>query len=60
VHCKSCGASWAPSERLLLGEVVQCDACQATLEVASLKPLELMPFRKVEETEDDFVGFDML
>jgi len=28
--------------------------------VASLKPLELMPFRKVEETEDDFVGFDML
>lgn len=60
VLCKKCGAQWTLNERMLIGEVLQCGECQETLEVASLSPVELVPFRKIEETDEDFVGFDLL
>ena len=60
VHCKNCGAEWTLKERMMIGEVIDCQACNVTLEVSSLAPIELIPFRKIEESEDDFVGFDLL
>ncbi len=60
VKCKNCGSEWKLQERMMIGEVLDCADCQVTLEVSSLEPLELIPFRKIEETEDDLVGFDLL
>lgn len=60
VNCGQCGAQWTLGERMLIGEVIECRECPATLEVAGLAPIELVPFRKIEETEEDFVGFNLL
>ena len=45
---------------MLIGEVLDCQTCHVTLEVSNLAPIELIPFRKIEESEDDLVGFDLL
>lgn len=39
--------------RLLIGEVFGCAKCGAPLEVASPDPLELEPFARVDEEEED-------
>ena len=46
--------------RPLIGEVVDCPQCRATLEVASIHPLVLEPFARIEEEEEDLRGFDTL
>jgi len=39
--------------RLLIGEVFGCSRCGAQLEVASVEPLVLEPFARIEEEEED-------
>jgi lysine biosynthesis protein LysW len=39
---------------MMIGEVFGCERCGAQVEVASTDPLELEPFAKVEEDEEDF------
>ncbi len=53
--CPECGSWIVSRERLLVGEVVSCDQCEAELEVAGLYPLIFVPFAKIEEDEEDFV-----
>ncbi len=53
--CPECGAEVRLVGRLLIGEVFGCSQCKAQIEVASCDPLELEPFAKVEEEEEDFV-----
>lgn len=54
-QCPECGAEVRLVGRLLIGEVFGCSQCKAQLEVASSDPLELEPFARVEEEEEDFV-----
>lgn len=52
VKCPMCGASVTVAKNAKEGDLVYCDACEAELEVVSLKPLELdWP---LEEYDDDF------
>lgn len=53
-RCPSCHGEVRLAERPLIGEVFGCGRCHAQLEVASADPLELEPFAKVEEDEEDF------
>ena len=39
----------------LIGEVFGCGRCGAQLEVSSAEPLELEPFSRIEQEEEDFV-----
>ncbi len=39
--------------RVMIGEVFDCNLCRRPLEVASLEPLALEPFRRIEEDEED-------
>jgi len=55
--CRVCGGTVALEGRPLIGEVVECSACKAQLEVAEILPLVLELLAKVEVDEDDFVGF---
>ena len=54
VPCLSCGKRLTLDERLLVGEVFQCESCQAQLEVVDLDPLRLAPLARVEEEAEDF------
>ena len=51
--CPVCGAEVRLLGRLLIGEVFGCGSCEAQLEVASPDPLELEPFARIEEEEED-------
>lgn len=51
--CPLCDAEVRLAGRLLIGEVFGCSRCGAQLEVASLEPLGLEPFARVEEEEED-------
>ena len=55
-HCGTVlgGPSHPLGERPLIGEVLDCGGCGAPLEVAGLRPLQLVPFAKIEEDEEDF------
>ncbi len=55
--CRQCGASFQVEERVMIGEVLECGACRAPLEVASIDPLVLEPFARIEAEEEDFEGF---
>jgi len=54
VRCVECDAHLELEPRLLVGEVVQCERCQAQLEVAELHPVRLAPLARIEEEEEDF------
>ena len=51
--CPVCESELRLLGRLLIGEVFGCGRCGAQLEVASLEPLVLEPFARVEEEEED-------
>jgi lysine biosynthesis protein LysW len=51
--CPLCDAEVRLMGRLLIGEVIGCGRCGAQLEVASLQPLSLEPFARVDEEEED-------
>jgi len=51
--CPVCNVELRLLGRLLIGEVFGCGRCEAPLEVASLEPLVLEPFARVEEEEED-------
>jgi lysine biosynthesis protein LysW len=53
--CPDCGGEVRLVGRLLIGEVFGCALCGAQIEVASSDPVELEPFAKVEQEEEDFV-----
>lgn len=53
-RCPGCGGEVRLVGRLLIGEVFGCGQCGAQLEVASSDPVELEPFARVEEEEEDF------
>ena len=50
-ECPRCGALLHFSERLLVGESLECNACNAALEVAYPDPPSLIPRARVEEEE---------
>lgn len=52
-HCPVCRAEVRLLGRLLIGEVFGCASCGEELEVASLEPLELELFARVEAEEDE-------
>ena len=52
-HCPVCKGEVRLLGRLLIGEVFGCATCKAQLEVASLEPLLLEPFARIEEEEED-------
>jgi len=54
--CPTCGARIVVRERLLVGELLSCDQCEAELEVAGLYPLLFVPLAKIEADEDDFTS----
>jgi len=54
-RCPDCGGEVRLVGRLLIGEVFGCGKCGAQIEVASSDPLELEPFARIEQEEDDFV-----
>jgi len=51
--CPRCKGAVPLQGRPLIGEVLGCERCGAQLEVASLEPVELEPFAKVDEDEGD-------
>ena len=53
-RCVECDAHLELESRLLVGEVVQCERCQAQLEVADVDPVRLAPLARIEEEEEDF------
>lgn len=52
--CLQCGARLELDQRLLVGEVVQCERCEAQLEVADVDPVRLAPLARIEEEAEDF------
>lgn len=40
---------------MLVGEVARCSRCDSFLEVSELEPLELEPYRRIEEVEEDYL-----
>ena len=54
-RCPGCGCNVRLVGRVLIGEVFGCGHCGAQVEVASSDPVELEPFARVEEEEEDFV-----
>ena len=51
--CIDCGAVIEFDEQPLLGEFVYCPECDATLEVASLRPLKLtVAYDDLEDVDD--------
>ncbi len=52
--CPMCGANVSVASNAKEGDLVYCDACDAELEIVSLKPLELdWPLDDYEEFEED-------
>jgi lysine biosynthesis protein LysW len=50
-----CGANVTVASNAKEGDLVYCDACDAELEVVSVKPLELdWPLDDYEEYDDDY------
>ncbi len=58
--CSQCTAIVRLSGRLMIGEVLDCSACGAPLEVARVDPPRLVPFARIEEEPEDFAGFELL
>lgn len=60
VSCPMCGAKVSVPTNAKEGDIVYCDACDAELEVVSLKPLELdWPLDDYDEDEDyDYDDYD--
>jgi lysine biosynthesis protein LysW len=54
-RCPACADEVRLVGRLMIGEVFGCGQCAAQLEVASLQPLVLEPFARVESEEEDYV-----
>lgn len=55
VKCPMCGANVTVASNAKEGDLVYCDACDAELEVVSVKPLELdWPLDDYEEYDDDY------
>ncbi|NOT32017.1 MAG: lysine biosynthesis protein LysW [Planctomycetes bacterium] len=54
-RCPDCRGEVRLVGRMLIGEVFGCAHCGAQIEVAGSDPLELEPFARVEEEEEDFV-----
>lgn len=50
--CKVCGGEVALEGRAMIGEVVDCAACGAQLEVAGIDPLALEELAKVDDDMD--------
>jgi lysine biosynthesis protein LysW len=52
-RCPDCGGEVHLDGRLLIGEVFGCAQCGAQIEVASSDPLELEPFARVDDAEEE-------
>ena len=61
VSCPMCGAKVSVPSNVKEGNIVFCDACEAELEVVSVKPLELdWPLDDYDEDDydDDYDDYD--
>ena len=51
--CPRCGGALACEDRLLIGEVLRCDGCNAELEVTSIDPPLVAPWARVDDELDE-------
>ena len=52
-NCPDCGSEVRVLERVLIGEVLECEGCGAPLEAAGSDPLLLVPLARVDVVDDD-------
>lgn len=52
IECPLCGASIKIKDNLSLGQIINCRACKAQLEVVWLDPIELDVLDEVDDDEE--------
>jgi alpha-aminoadipate carrier protein LysW len=59
VECPLCGISIKIEDNLGMGQIIECSACRAQLEVVWLDPLELDVLDEIDDDEEDaYEGYD--